>query len=70
VIGLLIAIRLEQTVEYLPSAGTAQIFRLTPVQPDRLKEAIQSSIYDDEELLNDCRHLTSQAEEIPKGVAE
>jgi hypothetical protein len=50
------------------SAGTAQISRLTPVQFDRLKEAIQSSIYDDEELLNDCRHLTSQAEEIPKGV--
>lgn len=50
------------------SAGTAEISRLTPAQIDRLEEAIQASIYDDEELLNDCRHLTSQAEEIPKGV--
>jgi hypothetical protein len=50
------------------AAGTPQISRLTPPQIDRLEQAIQSSIYDDEMLLNDCRHLTNQAEEIPKQV--
>jgi hypothetical protein len=49
----------------LRSAGAPQISRLTPAQADRLEQGIQSSIYDDETLLNDCRHLTEQAKEIP-----
>lgn len=50
----------------LRSSGTPQISRLTPAQVERLEQSIQASIYDDEVLLNDCRHLTVQAEEIPK----
>jgi hypothetical protein len=50
------------------AAGSPQISRLTPPQIERLEQAIQSSIYDDEMLLNDCRHLTNQAEEIPKQI--
>ena len=49
----------------LRSAGAPQISRLTPAQAERLEQGIQSSIYDDEILLNDCRHLTEQAKEIP-----
>ena len=49
----------------LRSAGATPISRLTAAQVDRLEQSIQSSIYDDEMLLNDCRHLASQAEEIP-----
>ena len=49
----------------LRSAGAPQISRLTPAQAERLEQGIQSSIYDDEMLLNDCRHLTEQAKEIP-----
>jgi hypothetical protein len=52
----------------LRSPGVPEISRLTPVQIDRLEQAILSSIYDDEMLLNDCRHLTGQADEIPKRV--
>jgi hypothetical protein len=50
----------------LRSAGAPQIARLTAAQIERLEQSIQSAIYDDEALLNDCRHLTSQADEIPK----
>jgi DNA-binding CsgD family transcriptional regulator len=49
----------------LRSAGAPQISRLTPAQAERLEQGIQSSIYDDEMLLNDCRHLTEQAKETP-----
>jgi hypothetical protein len=52
----------------LRSAGAAQISRLTAVQIDELKQAIRSALYDDQTLLNDCRHLIQQAEEIPKHV--
>jgi hypothetical protein len=50
----------------LRSAAAPQISRLTPAQVERLEQSIQASIYDDQMLLNDCRHLTVQAEEIPK----
>lgn len=48
------------------SAGVSQIARLTVAQIGQLEQSIQSALYDDEMLLNDCRHLTSQADEIPK----
>ncbi|GEM_PF-3169582 len=52
----------------LRSAGVTQIARLTAAQVEQLEQSIHTAIYDDEMLLNDCRHLTSQAEEIPKHV--
>ncbi len=52
----------------LRSAVVSQIARLTAAQIEQLEQSIQSAIYDDEMLLNDCRHLTSQAEEIPKHI--
>jgi len=52
----------------LRSSGVSQIARLTAAQIEQLEHSIQSALYDDETLLNDCRHLTSQAEEIPKHV--
>lgn len=52
----------------LRSAGVVQIARLTAAQREQLEQSIESAIYDGERLLNDCRHLTSQAEEIPKLV--
>lgn len=48
------------------AAGVVEISRLTPAQIDRLEQGLQSSMYDDILLLNDCRHLTDQAAEIPK----
>lgn len=52
----------------LRSAGVTQIARLTAAQVEQLDQSIHSAIYDDEILLNDCRHLTSQADENPKRV--
>lgn len=52
----------------LRSAGVEQISRLTASQLDSLEQSILSAIYDDEVLLNDCRHLTRQAEDIPRLV--
>jgi len=52
----------------LRSAGVTQVARLTAAQVEQLEQSIRSAIFDDERLLNDCRHLTSQADEIPKHV--
>jgi hypothetical protein len=52
----------------LRSAGVTHIARLTAAQVDQLEQSVLSAIHDDEMLLNDCRHLTSQAEEIPKHI--
>ena len=50
------------------SAGVTQIKGLNAAQIDQLEQSIHSAIYDDEMLLNDSRHLTRQAEEIPAHV--
>jgi hypothetical protein len=41
----------------LRAADVQQLSRLTPVQIDRLELAIQSSLYDDQDLLNTCLNL-------------
>jgi hypothetical protein len=48
------------------SPGASEISKLMPAEIDRLEQAILSSLYDDHMLLNDCRHLTSQAQQIPR----
>jgi hypothetical protein len=41
----------------LRAADVQQLSRLTPAQIDRLELAIQSSLYDDQDLLNTCLNL-------------
>ena len=52
----------------LRSVGVTRIARLTAAQIEQLEQSIHSAIDDGEILLNDCRHVTSQAEAIPKHV--
>jgi hypothetical protein len=46
------------------AVGAEVLTQLTAAQIDRLEQVIESSLYDDENLLNACTHLTSFADRL------